>query len=120
MERSENKSLERIERLVESLELVSSRILETAITNSQLASSQTPQMRGLFDTWIDCLASEVEKFFDPEQNVAISDIAAAAGISRETALGILLALDRMGRLTITGVTASKGRGKNREICDCLS
>jgi hypothetical protein len=109
----------RFEKLVSSLELVTARMIETAVVNSQLASSQTPQTRRLFDTWIKCISSEIAGFFGGGGEVSLGTISEATGMSRESVLTILTALDRQGGIEITHVRASRGDGKNRDICDCL-
>lgn len=109
----------RFDMLIKSLELVSARMIETITANSQLASSQTPQMREMFDTWIRCVSGEVARFFDSGGEVALEKISEATGLSRESALVLLTALDRSGKISIKKVTAEPGSGKNSDICDCL-
>ena len=109
----------RIERLVNSLELVSARMIETAVVNSQLASSQTPEMRGLFDTWLGCMSDEIARFFEGSGDVNLTDISDATGLSRESVLSLLVALDRRGNIMIRSVAGEKGSGRNSEICDCM-
>ena len=110
----------RFERLASSLELVSARMIETAVVNSQLASSQTPEMRGLFDTWLGCMSDEVARFFEWDGDVNLADISDATGLSRESVLSLLVALDRMGKIMIRGVSGEKGNGRNSDICDCIN
>jgi hypothetical protein len=119
VKKEENPGEDRIEKLVNSLELVTARMLEMTVINSQLASSQTPQMRGLFDTWIKYMSDEVENFFGSGRNVALEEIAQATGLSRESVLALLMALDKRGKIAITHMTAVPGDGRNRDICDCL-
>ena len=109
----------RLEHLVNSLELVTARMIETAVVNSQLASSQTPEMRGLFDTWVNCMSDEVARFFEGDGDVDLADISDATGLSRESALSLLVALDRRGRIKIRSVTGGEGSGANSEICGCI-
>ena len=109
----------RLDRLVNSLELVTARMIETAVVNSQLASSQTPEMRGLFDTWLGCMSDEVARFFEGDGDVSLADISAATGLSRESVLTLLVALDRRGRIMISSVTGGEGNGINSDICGCI-
>jgi hypothetical protein len=109
----------RFEKLLSSLELVTARMIETAVVNSQLASSQTPQMRRMFDTWIKYMSSEIARFFQEGGEVSLNTISEATGLSRESALTLLTALDRQGEIEITHVRASGADGKNRDICGCL-
>jgi hypothetical protein len=109
----------RFEKLMSSLELVTARLIETAVVNSQLASSQTPQMRRMFDTWIKYMSSEIARFFRNGDEVSLDTVSEATGLSRESVLTLLTALDRQGEIEITHVRASRADGKNRDICDCL-
>jgi hypothetical protein len=111
---------DRFERLMNSLELVTARMIETAVTNSQLASSQTPEMRRLFDAWIACVSGEVERFFGSGEEVSLGEISEATGLSRESALALITCLDKTGRITVRGVRAEPGDGKNRDICGCVA
>jgi hypothetical protein len=115
----EEERASRLERLVESLELVTARMIETAVVNSQLASSQTPEMRGLFDAWIACVSDEVARLFEHDGDVSLDGISELTGLSRESALALLMCLDRRGRIAITSVTGGPGDGRNRDICDCM-
>lgn len=109
----------RFEKLASSLELVTARMIETAVVNSRLASSQTPQMREMFDAWIKCMSTEVAGFFREGGEVSLGAVSEATGLSRESVMTLLTALDRQGELEITHVKASPGNGKNSDICDCL-
>jgi hypothetical protein len=109
----------RFEKLVSSLELVTARMIETAVVNSQLASSQTPQMRRMFETWIKYMSSEIARFFRDGDEVSLRTISEATGLSRDSVMTLLTALDRQGEIEITHVKASLGGGKNRDICDCM-
>jgi hypothetical protein len=109
----------RFEKLMSSLELVTARMIETAVVNSRLASSQTPQMRRMFDTWINYMSREVAGFFREGGEVSLAAVSEATGLSRESVMTLLAALDGQGEIEITHVRASPGSGKNRDICDCL-
>jgi hypothetical protein len=120
-EQGEAKREERMERLAESLELVTARMIETAVVNSQLASSMSPEIRNLFDSWIKCMSGEIKRALDggADSGASLLEISDATGLSRESVLSLLVALDRSGDITITRVSASTGEGKNRDICGCL-
>ena len=110
----------RLENLVSSLELVSARMIETSLINSQLASSQTPEMRGLFNKWLGFMSDEIERFFEGNADVNLTALSEATGLSRRSALSLLVSLDRMGKIKIRSVRGEKGNGKNSEICGCLN
>lgn len=105
--------------LVESLELVTARMLEMSLANTQLATSQTPELRRLFDKWLTCLSSEVARFVGTGEEIDIEATAEKIGLSRASVLSILLALERQGTISVKSVKALPGDGKNRELCDCL-
>jgi hypothetical protein len=109
----------RFEKLVSSLELVTARMIETALMNSRLASSQTPQMRQMFDTWIKYMSLEVAGYFREGEEVSLDAVSEGTGLPRESVMTLLFALDRQGEIEITHVKASPGNGKNRDTCDCL-
>ncbi len=109
-----------IEKLVESLELITARLLEVTVANNQIATSQTPEMRGLFDKWLECLTGEILRVIDERNgNINVTELAKALGLSSSSTLSLLLSLERKGEVDITEINAKKGDGKNREICGCL-
>lgn len=109
----------RVEKLVDSLELISSRMLEMIVTNSQLASAQTPEMRALFQKWVDLMADELLTAAGETGTVDLAALSARIGISRQTAASLLLYLDRKGDIDILEMRVAKGEGKNRDICGCM-
>ncbi|MDR1652005.1 MAG: hypothetical protein LBR87_09480 [Synergistaceae bacterium] len=119
MEQAKFPGEERAERFIDSLEIVTSRLLEMTVVNSQLASSETREMRELFDTWIKSMSDEVLGFFEPGGEVSVDEIASSLGLSRASVLTLLVALDKRGGLRITKIAASGGDGKNSEICGCI-
>lgn len=108
-----------VEKLVESLELISARLLDITVANNQIATSQTPEMRRLFDKWLECLTGEILRMVETNNNIDIAEFANSLGLSTSSALSLLLSLERKGAIDITNITATIGSGKNREICDCL-
>ncbi len=112
--------------LVSSLERLSARLLEAVVRSSQIASSSTPEMRELFDRWTDCLCEDILETIEREGAVDIGPASARIGVSESTLLGLLLALNRRGRIRIGRV---EGRpivradddeaAPNAEICDCM-
>jgi hypothetical protein len=116
----EDKNAESIGRLLESLELVTARMLEMIVVSSQVAAAQTPEMRELFNTWIKYISDEIERMFGSGRDISLEEISKTTGLSRESVLTLLAALDRRGKIAITRVTAAPGDGRNSEICDCMS
>jgi hypothetical protein len=119
MNQENTAALDRIERLMDSLETVTARILETAVVSGQLASSQTPEMRRLFDTWIACVSEEISRRVLGGGSLCIGEISGEMGLAPSSVVAILSALDRQGAISITHVTAVKCDGENREICGCV-
>ena len=110
----------RIEKLVDSLELVSARMLEMIVTNSQLASAQTPEMRALFQKWVNLMSDELLTAADETGTVDLTILSERIGISRQTVASLLLYLDRKGDIGILEMRVTKGEGKNRDICGCMA
>lgn len=109
----------RIEKLVESLESISARLLEVSTANNQIATSQTPEMRALFDRWLQCLSEEILAIVETNGEIDVASFAQGLGLSPSSAVSLLLSLERGGKIDIKSITASPGDGKNREICGCL-
>ena len=107
------------EKLVESLELISARLLEAITANNQIASSQTPEMRRLFDKWLECVEEEILRIAESSAEIDIEEASDRLGLSSSSVLSLLLSLERKGRISIPRVTTHKGDGKNKEICGCL-
>ncbi len=116
--RNDNRA-ERTEKLVDSLELVTARLLEMVVTNNQLASAQTPEMRRLFDNWIKLMSGEILRITGEDETVDVKKIAAQIGLAPSTVTGLLVALERQGAIEITHIRTEKGPGKNQDLCDCL-
>jgi hypothetical protein len=119
VEDSEWEREDRVSRLVDSLEIVTSRLLEMTVANNQIATSQTPEMRGLFDTWIKYMSGEMLRIAGSGEALDIAEISAETGLSSSSVLSLLFYLDRQGELAITRVTTSPGDGRNKDICDCI-
>jgi hypothetical protein len=110
---------DRVSRLVDSLEIVTSRLLEMTVANNQIATFQTPEMRRLFDTWIKYMSQEVLRIAYEDKTVDIEKMSQETGLSSSSVLSLLMYLERQGELSITRVKTAKGDGRNRDICDCL-
>jgi hypothetical protein len=108
-----------------SLERLSARLLEAILRSSQIASSSTPEMRELFDRWTDCLCEDILETIEREGAIDIGPASARIGVSESTLLGLLLALNRRGRIRIGRIEgqaivhADDKTAPNAEICDCL-
>lgn len=112
---SENDTLQSY---LESCRLVTARLIESVVRNSQMASSTTPEMEELFNQWRDLMAHELLSHCNAE-GLDVDRVAARIGISPSSALSLLLALHRSGEITIRNVQFERKASPNREICDCL-
>lgn len=119
MDKKNSTQEERITKLIDSLELITARMLEVTTLNSQIATSQTPEMQRLFSKWIECISSEILCSVCDGAKIDIDKVASSVGITRTSALSLLLAMERRGEIFITDISAKKGSGRNSEICDCL-
>ncbi|MDR1516370.1 MAG: hypothetical protein LBS45_11815 [Synergistaceae bacterium] len=120
LEQSGNQENDRVSSLVDSLEIVTSRLLEMTVANNQMATSQTPELRRLFDSWIKCVSDEALRIAREERTLDIGKISRDMGISSSSVISLLASLDRRGELAITHVITADGDGRNKDICDCLS
>ncbi len=105
--------------LVNSLELITARLLEMVVTNNQLASANTPEMRRLFDSWVKLMSGEILRITEEEATVDVKKIASQIGLTPSTVVGLLMTLERQGAIEITHIRTTKGPGKNQDLCDCL-
>jgi hypothetical protein len=108
-----------LQELVKSLELVSARVLDSIVTAGQMASSNTPEMRHLFDQWVAMLGGEVLRAAAEKGEFNPAELAASIGVQPSTVVSLALGLYRQGKLDITGIKAKPCDDSNREICGCL-
>lgn len=108
-----------LKELVQSLELVSARVLESVVLAGQLAGSSTPEMRVMFDQWLELLGGEVSRAAAEAGEIKPDELAAKIGVQPSTIISLALALQRQGKLNITSIKAEPCNEGNREICGCL-
>ena len=118
MEKIHSNDEDRVSKLVDSLELVTARMLEMTVANNQVATSLTPEMRRLFDTWIQYMSDEILIKIEENESLDIQKIADTTGLTSSSVLSLLVYLERKGAIEITQLTAVKGDGHNKDICDC--
>lgn len=114
-----NLKQQNMEELVKSLELVSARLIESVTRASQLASSETPEMRALFEEWLDLVGCEIIEASKGDHMIEPIELAKKIGVSPSTILSLALALHRQGKIEILSLVAREGKGQNTEICGCL-
>ncbi|SRR6056297_188828 len=105
--------------MLDSTSLVTARMIDSILTNSQLASTTTPEMQDLFHSWINCISGEVKRKLldvDNSSDSNLENIANEIGINRTTLLSLALYLHRKGDISIEGLNVKQGKGSNTEIC----
>lgn len=105
--------------LVKSLELVSSRLLECITKNSQTACSTTPEIQALFDQWIELIGDRILQETGDKGEIKPAELALEIGISADSVVSLLLALQRQGKVRIDKIKVSATNGDNHEICACI-
>lgn len=107
-------------RIIDSTSLVTARMIESITRNSQLASSTTPEMLEMFESWIKLVSGEILRNLSEETNdVDIQKTADKIGLTPSTLLSLMLYLHRNGSIRISGMNIKKGSGDNTEICHDL-
>lgn len=114
-----NLQQQNMDELVKSLELVSARLIESVTRASQLASSQTPEMRLLFEEWLELVSHEIIAASKEEHIIEPIELAKKIGVTPSTILSLALSLHRQGKIEILSLVAREGKGENTEICSCL-
>ena len=114
-----NLKQQNMEELVKSLELVSARLIESVTRASQLASSQTPEARELFEEWVSLVGQEIIEASKGDHVIEPIELARKIGVTPATILSLALTLHRQGKIEILSLVAREGKGQNTEICSCL-
>ncbi|MDO4218778.1 MAG: hypothetical protein Q4C78_02185 [Synergistaceae bacterium] len=119
MELKKNLKQQNLEELIKSLELVSARLIESVTKASQLASSETPEMRLLFEEWLNLVGKEIIEASKVEHVIEPIELSRKIGVLPSTILSLALSLHRQGKIEILSLVAREGNGQNTEICNCL-
>lgn len=80
---------ERLDKLVDSLELITARFLELTTANNQLASSQTPEIRKLFDGWLGLMSEEVLRIASKDGAADIDAASSQTGLAASSIVSLL-------------------------------
>ncbi len=107
------------EEMIDSLKLVSARLVESISRTSQLASSATPEMQRIFGEWLALVSGQILCGLGNGGDVDIPDVARRIGIDESTVFSLLLALHRGGKIRIESVRAAVTDAGDTEICGCL-
>jgi hypothetical protein len=112
--------LQDCKRMIDSTSLVTARMIESIVKNSQLASSATPEMQDMFQSWLKLVSGEVLRDLDGEvTDVNIEETSERIGVTPSTLISLLLYLHRNGSVNIRTVRLQKGNGENKDICHDL-
>jgi len=111
--------IEDMKNMLDSTALVTARMIDSVVSNSQLASSTTPEMQDLFRSWLECVAGEVKRKLVEKGDLSTEEIQKTAndiGITTNTLLSLVLYLQRKGDIKVDAIRISPGRGLNTEVC----
>jgi len=108
-----------VKQLVKSLELVSSRLLECITKNSQTACFATAETQTLFNQWVELVSDRILERARDKGKIKPAELALEIGISPDTILSLLFALQRQGKIRIDKVKLTVTDESNHEICGCL-
>ena len=110
--------MKELKEVLDTEKLITARLVDSVVRSTQLASSITPEMQGLFEQWISFISLQMMR--EAKDNEI--DIPAAAekiGIKESSLLSLILYMQRSGSLNVQKITFLRGNGVNEEICDCL-
>lgn len=65
---------------------------------SEMAAYATPELRGLFETWLEEVEQEAMKFIAEQGTVSAQTLADKLGISQESAIFIIARLAKTGKI----------------------
>lgn len=120
LDKSSEELFEDCKRIIDSTSLVTARMIESIVRNSQLASSTTPEMLEMFQSWLKLVSGEViRNIGNDSKDIKIEDTAERIGLTSATLLSLLLYLHRNGSIKISGITIERESGDNTEICHDL-
>lgn len=77
----------------------------------EMAAYATPELRGLFETWLEEVEQEAMKFVAEKDSVSAHALAEKLGISRESAIFIIARLAKSGKVE---ASAKKGADSEKE------
>lgn len=108
------------EQFLDSCGKVTARLVESVFQTAQLAGGNTPEIRELFQQWLDFLSSDILHNLDNGAELFVDEEAKRIGITPSSLLTILVSLHRQGKVRITSIKALRDNATNRELCHCLT
>ncbi|MFA5621728.1 MAG: hypothetical protein WC948_03390 [Thermovirgaceae bacterium] len=95
------------------------RVLESISRTAQLSSLATPEIQELFENWLEILSHQILRGLEIPGPLDICSKAEEIGLSPSSLMGLLLYLQRQGRINITEIRLAPGSGCDEDICDCI-
>lgn len=65
---------------------------------NEMAAYATPELRGLFESWLEEVEKEAIEFIDGQSSVSIYELAEKLGVSTESAIFIMTRLAKLGKV----------------------
>lgn len=107
------------EEFLDSCSKVTARLVESVFQTAQLAGGNTPEIRELFQQWLDFLSSDILYNLEKNSEIDVNKEAQRIGITSSSLLTLLVSLHRQGKICIASVKALRDDAANRELCHCL-
>jgi hypothetical protein len=117
-EMGENKDTQEMD-FSENYAKAAARVLESISRTAQLSSLATPEIQEMFENWLEILSHQILRSQEIPGRLDIPSKAEEIGISSSSLLGLLLYLQRQGRISITEIQLESGCGLDEDICDCF-
>jgi hypothetical protein len=95
------------------------RVLESISRTAQLSSLATPEIQELFEDWLEILSRQILRGQEIPGSLDVCSKAEEIGLSPSSLLGLLLYLQRQGKVGITEIRLAPGSGRDEDICDCI-
>jgi predicted transcriptional regulator len=107
------------EQFLDSCSKVTARLIESIFQTAQLAGANTPEIRELFQHWLDFLSLDILRTLEKDAEIDVNKEAQRIGITPSSLLTLLVSLHRQGKICISSVKALRDNAANRELCHCL-
>jgi hypothetical protein len=79
---------------------MSKEVLSAVSQSYELATYSTPELRGLFNDWVQAIEGEIIDFLKDRQNVDPDEVAKHFRLTQESAIFVLGKMAREGKITM--------------------
>ena len=79
---------------------MSKEVLSAVSQSYELATYSTPELRGLFNDWVQAIEGEIIDFLNERQNVDPAEVARHFRLTQESAIFVLGKMAREGKITM--------------------